>query len=818
MGKYSSKLIGGGTEQYLAAEEEQRRKRTELEAALAPKEPAVGITEMITGAERETEATRRLPEFRETRAVEGVGKNLKLAAGLMFSMGDQAAQDVIKNVIPEAEFIKDEKGNVIVEVDGKYSVLNKPGFSKQDAVKAVTQFLAFVPAGKAANLVSKTLTKFGIGAAGTAATESIVQEIEQATGVEKEREIGRIITAGVTGGVAETVGPAWRGIKKAREAKKFQAAFEDIPGIAKSVKEAERAAEKTGIELAYPQKAAVPSQLEEMQFVAQLPAGTKKAVQFLKKQNKQAANAVEAYMTHLLPAEELTKATGRFRTAAQKSVDLKKQIRREAASPLYKKSFKDTTPLDTSDITAMIDDKITDFPETGEVSKKLKEIKGLVVGKKLAPKEKPTKVPKLTKDEYIESEGFIKSAKIGDKGTIEIENLTLPKAEIDAAKENIERGLYAQTEGPVKVVYDPKVGRYEVEDGYHRVVQALENGEDEIDFVVSDIYETYTKNPADISDITQNKESKISDIIDDWNKLNKPEKGQQTLKKLHNAKLEIDQMLAKFGEDSLGNTTKKEVLDIKRALVDFMEESSPDYKSARETFEKLSPDVTKMQESIVGEIAGVSDTQLKTISRRIFHPEETNVQTVLNAKKAIQDVDPGAWEGLLRVEFEKRLGKMASDIKDADELIIDNIPGQLHRALFKPVKQKNILLASLDGEMKENMIYLEKALRRAGLGRAPGSPTAGREEIKKRLQGGVTQGIRNFIGAPFQKAGGAAVSLVTGSAEEAAFNKRVRALAETLYNPEYKIRMSKIRKMNPTSAAALKSMTQLLNDINEMTE
>jgi hypothetical protein len=686
MGKYSSKLIGGGTEQYLAAEEEQRRKRTELEAALPPKEPAVGITEMITGAERETEATRRLPEFRETRAVEGVGKNLKLAAGLMFSMGDQAAQDVIKNVIPEAEFIKDEKGNVIVEVDGKYSVLNKPGFSKQDAVKAVTQFLAFVPAGKAANLVSKTLTKFGIGSAGTAATESIVQEIEQATGVEKEREIGRIITAGVTGGVAETVGPAWRGIKKAREAKKLKTSVEEIPEVLESIKTAETASKKTGIELAYPQKTAVPAVLEEMQFLSTLPAGTKDAVKFLKKQNKQASDAVEAYMTYLLPPEELTKQKGRFRTASQKSVDLKKQIRREAASPLYKKSFADKTPLDTSDITAMIDDKITDFPETGEVSKKLNEIKRLVSGKKT-----------------VSPEG----------------------------KELIEN---------------------------------------------------------------------------------------KNIKQLHNAKLEIDQMLAKFGEDSLGNTTKKEVLDIKRALVDFMEESSPDYKSARETFEKMSPDVTKMQESIIGEVAKLKDSQLKTISRRVFHPEETNVQSIKNAKKAIQDVDPGAWEGLLRVEMERRLGNMATDIKDMDQLVIDNIPGQLYRALFKPPKQKNILLASLDGEMKQNMIYLEKALRRAGLGRAPGSPTAGREEMKKRLHSGIAQAVRNWIGAPLEKTAKAGVSTLAGKGEQAAFDQQVRSLAKILYSPEYKIRMSKIRKMSPTSSAALKSMTQLLNDINEMTE
>ncbi len=58
------------------------------------------------------------------------------------------------------------------------------------------------------------------------------------------------------------------------------------------------------------------------------------------------------------------------------------------------------------------------------------------------------------------------------------------------------------------------------------------------------------------------------------------------------------------------------------------------------------------------------------------------------------------------------------------------------------------------------------------------------------------------------------VKAITGIGEEAARNKRIRTAAEAIFNPDYKVDMKKIRKMNPNTAAAGKAMTQLINDID----
>lgn len=277
-----------------------------------------------------------------------------------------------------------------------------------------------------------------------------------------------------------------------------------------------------------------------------------------------------------------------------------------------------------------------------------------------------------------------------------------------------------------------------------------------------------------------------------------------SLKQLHNAKLEIDQMINRPGVDSIGNTTKRELRDIQSMLLGQIDEASPAYAEARKAFEAASPDVMKMQDSIIGKIAELDDTQLKQISGKIFDPSQTNPQVVAQARKAITDIDPDAWAQITRVELEKRLGSIKST---AEAGTVENIPGQLYRALFPNDKSTKVLLNSLTPEAKKNITYLKTALGRARLGRPGGSQTAAREEIKQELRGGLAQSVRNIFASPMKA--------IAATGEDAAFNKRAAALAKAMYDPTWKAEMAKIRKLDPNTPAAGRAMTQLLNDIGK---
>ncbi|MHC4648102.1 MAG: hypothetical protein ACYTBJ_21795, partial [Planctomycetota bacterium] len=274
-----------------------------------------------------------------------------------------------------------------------------------------------------------------------------------------------------------------------------------------------------------------------------------------------------------------------------------------------------------------------------------------------------------------------------------------------------------------------------------------------------------------------------------------------TLRQLHNAKLEIDQLINRFGENSLGNTTKKQVLEVKDQLLNQMDEASDLYRQARETFAAESPAVTKLQESLIGKIAGIDDTQLKNVSKRIFDAAETNPQVIKQAKKVIDDVDPEAWNQLLRTELERRLGS----VRTVEGLSAENVPAQLFNAMFGNTKQRRVLFNSVDGETAKNLKYLETVLSRAKLGRPGGSQTAAREEIKRELRGGTTNAIRNFFRKPIDN--------LVATGEDAAFNTRVRALADAMFDPQFKPRMKEVRGAGLTTERGSKLLTKLLKDV-----
>jgi len=72
--------------------------------------------------------------------------------------------------------------------------------------------------------------------------------------------------------------------------------------------------------------------------------------------------------------------------------------------------------------------------------------------------------------------------------TVPISSLIATKEEISQAVDNISRGYGAQTMGPIKVVLrtDMKPPKYQVVNGYHRLVEAIARGETEIQIAIED--------------------------------------------------------------------------------------------------------------------------------------------------------------------------------------------------------------------------------------------------------------------------------------------------------------------------------------------
>jgi len=280
---------------------------------------------------------------------------------------------------------------------------------------------------------------------------------------------------------------------------------------------------------------------------------------------------------------------------------------------------------------------------------------------------------------------------------------------------------------------------------------------------------------------------------------------QPNLQKLHNAKVEIDQMIAKVGEGSLGNTTKRQLIEVQGLLLEQIDTASDAYKEARRVFTAESPAVAQLSEGIIGRISKLDDPNLKNISKTVFDSAETNPQVISRIRATIERQDPQAWNDLLRVEMQRRMLTAKPDILESATETVENIPGQLIRALGLNQQGKlQVLRNSLNPNQRKNLSFLVTALKRAQLGRATGSQTAARGEIKEELRGGIA----NAIGAFLQPS-----KTASDAFRNSTFDRRTKAMAEAFFDPQWTERVAEIRKQKIGSVSASRAMTQLLNEI-----
>lgn len=285
-----------------------------------------------------------------------------------------------------------------------------------------------------------------------------------------------------------------------------------------------------------------------------------------------------------------------------------------------------------------------------------------------------------------------------------------------------------------------------------------------------------------------------------------------SLKRLQKAKFELDNMLENFGENALGTTTKREVVGVKKALVQQMEQASPLYAEANRKFAELSPAVTDLENSILGVVSKISDVNLKSISKRIFDASESNPNVIRLAKNTIDEVDPGAFDDLLRVEFQRRIGGITTLAEDLPGELVANAPGQLRRAIFGNPIQRQTLLSGMTTEQRKNFVYLDEVLRRASTGRAAGSPTIPFKEALEKLRGvgfvladGLTSVVRDPAG--LAKGIGRVVARFGGSKS---FDDNVAKLTDVLFNPKWEPKLKELRKLDPTSKRAETIFRELL--------
>jgi hypothetical protein len=103
------------------------------------------------------------------------------------------------------------------------------------------------------------------------------------------------------------------------------------------------------------------------------------------------------------------------------------------------------------------------------------------------------------------------------------------------------------------------------------------------------------------------------------------------------------------------------LMGAKEKLLSVMDEASPDYAAARSLYSEGAKPLEKLRNSYVGKIANLSDQQLKSVSKTIFDPAQTDVKVLAKMRNEISNNNPEAWRRIIRNEMERRLDQSAGD-------------------------------------------------------------------------------------------------------------------------------------------------------------
>jgi hypothetical protein len=261
---------------------------------------------------------------------------------------------------------------------------------------------------------------------------------------------------------------------------------------------------------------------------------------------------------------------------------------------------------------------------------------------------------------------------------------------------------------------------------------------------------------------------------------------QPTLRQLQKAKMSMQDIIDGVGDKAVSGPIKAEVVQVKRELVNQMSKASKLFRAAEDKFMEMSPAVKELEDSLVGAAAKFKDINLQNISSRIFSPN-ANPAVIKQAKKVIDGVDPGAWDDMMRVEFQRRVGGMQDLVEDLPGEIAGNTPDQLRRAIFGNPEKRRTLLAALSGEQKKNFVYLEDVLRRASAGRQAGSPTEPFKQAIEKMKGAAVV-LREYIFKPRE------VFLKSG--ERKIFDRNVEKLTDILFDPKWAPNLKELRKLD----------------------
>jgi len=268
---------------------------------------------------------------------------------------------------------------------------------------------------------------------------------------------------------------------------------------------------------------------------------------------------------------------------------------------------------------------------------------------------------------------------------------------------------------------------------------------------------------------------------------------------LHNVKLSIDDLLENNFQNAIGSNTQRALADIKTDLVDNLATASGQYDIARQIHGELSQQlVAPLQNSIVGAIANISNKRAATVSAELLTAKNADPQQVRFLRSSLKREDPEAFNGIVRQFIANNVDTALKELQNSGT---ENVEGKLTQSLFGTPKQKQAMLAALDGNAKvlfKDVMGAFKLIKDAG---ASGSDTAFNQQQADRIVSAFPS-IRRFILQPGKT--------IVENAEQEFIDRNAVLIARALTDPEKVKELRQLKSISGKTEAGLAILSNIV--------
>lgn len=266
---------------------------------------------------------------------------------------------------------------------------------------------------------------------------------------------------------------------------------------------------------------------------------------------------------------------------------------------------------------------------------------------------------------------------------------------------------------------------------------------------------------------------------------------------MHYMKLALDDMIEGAGQQGFGGTYKRGLVGVKKELLGIMDQLSPDYAKARETFGHFSPNITSVKEGVTTKLAELSDESTQKAAEMLFNPNASpyTVERVKNLFERAGMKDD--YQAVLRAYLQTTFEKAGQQFKTAGGALEQSPNWQV--AMTGNARQYRIIEKAMDpGQFKafQDMMEVFQAMGRTA-GAGAGSQTMPRQEGAKLLRDEAGSSIPSKVAKVIDVPGWG--RRASEWLDEVRIGDHAEKLAKIMTSPDAMKKLKELKQLSPRS-------------------